>query len=107
MNYPVKNHARGATDSSKVTHERQLLQSGNTHGRTHGTLEQSLNEIYLFDTQTLRFEYVNPVAQRNLGYHMATLRLMTPLDLEPAYDETSFRAMLQSASVRRKGSCHF
>ena len=95
MNYPVENHARGAADSSKVTHERQLLQSGNTHGRTDRTLEHSLNEIYLFDTQTLRFEYVNPVAQRNLGYHMAALRLMTLLDLEPAYNETSFRGMLK------------
>ena len=83
------------------------MQSGNTQRRTHGNLEHSLNEIYLFDTQTLRFEYVNPVAQRNLGYHVAELRLMTPLDLEPAYNETSYRGMSQAASVRRKGCCHF
>ncbi len=83
-----------------MTYERQLLQSGNMQGRTLGTLEQSLNEIYLFDTQSLRFEYVNPVAQRNLGYSLAALRLMTPLDLEPAYNETSFRAMLKAAFVR-------
>jgi len=78
-----------------VTFERQLLQSGNTQGRSLDTLEQSLNEIYIFDAQSLRFEYVNPVAQRNLGYSMAALQLMTPLDLKLGYDETSFRATLQ------------
>src|SRR3954463_3805240 len=96
MSYPVEKHATGATDSSSVTFERQLLQSGNTQGRSLDTLEQSLNEIYIFDAQSLRFEYVNPVAQRNLGYSMAALQLMTPLDLKLlGYDETSFRATLQ------------
>ncbi|SCY44608.1 hypothetical protein SAMN05216420_106129 [Nitrosospira sp. Nl5] len=60
---------------------------------TASILEQSLNEIYLFDAQTLRFEYVNSGAQRNLGYDMDKLRMMTPLDIKPEFDETSFRAM--------------
>jgi PAS domain S-box-containing protein len=95
MSYPVEKHATGATDSSSVTFERQFLQSGNMQGRTLDTLEQSLNEIYIFDAQSLRFEYVNPVAQRNLGYSLAALQLMTPLDLKLGYNETSFRARLQ------------
>ncbi|MCK7519396.1 MAG: PAS domain-containing protein [Ignavibacteriales bacterium] len=36
-------------------------------------LEASLNEIYIFDPQTFRFEYVNEGARRNLGYPMEQL----------------------------------
>jgi PAS domain S-box-containing protein len=57
-------------------------------------LEQSVNEIYLFDAETLLFEYVNEGGRRNLGYDMETLRRMTPLDIEPEFDEASFRAMV-------------
>jgi PAS domain S-box-containing protein len=57
-------------------------------------LEQSVNEIYLFDAETLLFEYVNEGGRRNLGYDMEALRRMTPLDIKPEFDEASFRAMI-------------
>src|SRR5688500_12603030 len=57
-------------------------------------LEQSVNEIYLFDAETLLFEYVNEGGRRNLGYGMEVLRGMTPLDIKPEFDEASFRAMI-------------
>ncbi|MBI3596737.1 MAG: PAS domain S-box protein [Nitrospirae bacterium] len=57
-------------------------------------LESSLNEIYIFDADTLRFEYVNHGAQRNLGYPLEQLRGMTPLDLKPEFTEASFREMI-------------
>ena len=44
-------------------------------------------------SQTLRFEYVNRCAQRNLGHSMDVLRMMTPLDIKPEFDEASFRTM--------------
>jgi PAS domain S-box-containing protein len=46
-------------------------------------LDQSLNEIYVFDAQTLHFTMVNARAQRNLDYSMDELREMTELNLEP------------------------
>jgi PAS domain S-box-containing protein len=95
MNSQVENNAGGTADARKVKHDPQLLQNANNDGRAHSILEQSLNEIYVFDAQTLRFEYVNRGAQRNLGYDMATLRMMTPLDLKPEFDEMSFRAMVK------------
>lgn len=57
-------------------------------------LDRSLNEIYLFDPQTLRFEYANTGALRNLGYDLATLRQMTPVDLKPGFDDAKFRQLL-------------
>ena len=100
MNSRVENHTGGAPAVKKVKNDVQLLRSGNTHGRAHSILEQSLNEIYLVDAETLRFEYVNRTAQRNLGYEMAALRKMTPVDLAPEFDETSYRAMVKPLLCR-------
>ncbi|MDE2366188.1 MAG: PAS domain S-box protein, partial [Betaproteobacteria bacterium] len=43
--------------------------------------------------QTLRFNYVNRCAQRNLGYSMDALRTMTLLHINPEFDGISFRNM--------------
>jgi PAS domain S-box-containing protein len=58
-------------------------------------LESSLNEIYMFDAETLRFEYVNRGAQRNLGYSLDQLRGMTPIDLKPQFTEAAFRELIR------------
>jgi len=57
-------------------------------------VEASLNEIYLFDAKSLRFEYVNAAACENLGYSMPELRDLTPLDLKPSFTSGAFRALL-------------
>ena len=70
--------------------------------RLADVLEKSLNEIYLFDAETLRFQYVNPCARNNLGYSAETLCALTPLDLKPEFDEASFRRMLTPLLAREK-----
>jgi PAS domain S-box-containing protein len=77
---------------------RDLTQERKTRAREADTariLETSLNEIYVFDAQTLRFVQVNHGARSNLGYSMEELLELTPLDLEPELDEASFQALLQ------------
>lgn len=54
-------------------------------------LESSLNEIYVFDSNTLKFEYVNQAALSNLGYPLDVMYTMTPVDLKPEFTEESFR----------------
>ncbi|MFK5892589.1 MAG: PAS domain S-box protein [Pseudomonadota bacterium] len=46
-------------------------------------LETSLNEIYMFDVDSMKFVRVNEGARKNLGYSMDELINMTPLDIEP------------------------
>lgn len=53
-------------------------------------LDDSLNEIYVFDAESLRFLRVNRGAQRNTGYTMEELRALTPLDLKPRHTKESF-----------------
>ncbi|HEX4935392.1 MAG TPA: PAS domain S-box protein, partial [Gemmatimonadaceae bacterium] len=57
-------------------------------------LERSVNEVYIFDADTLRFEYANEGARHNLGYTMDALRGMTPVDLKPEFTPDSFRQLL-------------
>ncbi|MCL4249009.1 MAG: PAS domain S-box protein [Anaerolineae bacterium] len=57
-------------------------------------LQASLNEIYVFDAKTLRFQYVNPSALNNLGYTYDEIQRLSPVDLKPEYTETSFREKL-------------
>ena len=53
-------------------------------------LEDSLNEIYIFDALTLKFIRVNKGARQNLGYSMDELLTMTPVDIKPDHTNTSF-----------------
>jgi PAS domain S-box-containing protein len=56
--------------------------------------ERSLNEVYIYDLESLRFVHVNEGARRNLGYTLEQLRAMTVLDIRPEFDRESFRIMV-------------
>lgn len=56
--------------------------------------EDSLNEIYAFDAETLHFIEVNRGARQNLGYSLAELRALTPLDLKLDYTPQTFAALI-------------
>lgn len=58
-------------------------------------LEESYNEIYTFDAETLKFIDVNLGGRNNLGYSMEELSEMTPLDLKPAYSPEDFHSLIQ------------
>jgi PAS domain S-box-containing protein len=57
-------------------------------------VEASLNEIYVFDADTLHFQHVNAGALNNLGYTSEKMQTMTPIDLKPEFDEAFFRATI-------------
>jgi diguanylate cyclase (GGDEF)-like protein/PAS domain S-box-containing protein len=62
-------------------------------------LDDSTNEIYVFDADTLHFVQVNHGGLRNLGYTMEELKTLTPLDLKPGFTRQSFESLL--APLRR------
>jgi PAS domain S-box-containing protein len=70
-------------------------------------LESSSNEIYFFDATSLRFNFVNQGARKNLGYEMAELSSLTPLDLKPEFDVTSFETLLKPLRDGSKSSLQF
>ena len=58
-------------------------------------LDESSNEIYMFDSESLHFVRVNRGAQENIGYSIDELQTMTPVDLKPEYDLASFCEVLK------------
>jgi PAS domain S-box-containing protein/putative nucleotidyltransferase with HDIG domain len=57
-------------------------------------IDSSINEIYVFDAVTLKFLLVNEGAQRNLGYSMAEMSQLTPLDLKPEITAEAFETLI-------------
>lgn len=58
-------------------------------------LEESLNEIYVFDAETLNFIQVNRGARENLGYTMEELESLTPYALKPKFTRESFERLIE------------
>ncbi len=82
-------------------------------------VEESLNEVYIFDSQSLKFTQVNHGARKNLGYGMNELKGMTPLDLVPDFTPETFAHILdplregrlkqvsfETAHLRKDGSTY-
>ncbi|MDX1769178.1 sensor histidine kinase [Arenibacter troitsensis] len=57
--------------------------------------DESLNEIYVFDANTLHFVNVNKEAQRNMGYKLEEFKAMKPLDIKPNMDAPQFQLLIE------------
>ena len=58
-------------------------------------VEESLNEIYIFDAETLKFMQVNKGARKNIGYDLSELKELTPIDIKPEFTADSFLTLVQ------------
>jgi PAS domain S-box-containing protein len=58
-------------------------------------IENSLNEIYVFDTETLKFDFVNNAVLQNLGYSIEEIKTLTPIDIKPEYDNQNFLEVIK------------
>lgn len=63
------------------------------------TLDSTRDCIFIFDPESLRFTYVNQGAMLQVGHDEQTLLNLHPFDLNPAFDEPLFRALI--APLRR------
>jgi len=71
------------------------------------SIENSQNEIYIFDAETLKFRYVNRGARENLGYSMEQLTELTPLDLKPEFTHTLFLKLIRPLKNKTLKIHHF
>ena len=65
-------------------------------------VENSLSEIYLFDTKTLTFIMVNKRARKNLGYSLREISHLTLPDLEPEFTPELFKVIAIPLQTRQK-----
>jgi PAS domain S-box-containing protein len=57
-------------------------------------LQQSLNEIYIFNAGTLSLQYVNDGALKNLGYSAAEITSLRLPDIQPQFTVESFKEVI-------------
>ena len=87
--------------------DEKTLYTGIIHDLTHQTaraedstrlgqiLDESLNEIFVFDAKTLKFTMVSRGALSNLGYTRDEILSMTPIDIKPNHTIDSFKPLIQ------------
>lgn len=98
----MRNRVAGQIDSEnliKKTDEPTL-----NFGRS---LEESLNEIYIFHADTLRFLKVNKGARINLGYSMVDFGSLTPIDINPEFTLESFTKLIEPLRTKKKEKIEF
>jgi len=63
-------------------------------GRFQMTLNETLDCVFMFDAQDLKFLYVNKGAVDQVGYSPQELLRMTPFDIKPDFNEAQFREFI-------------
>ncbi len=58
-------------------------------------VEDSTNEVYVFDAESLKFTMVNRLGREHVGYTAEELSQLTPLDLIPDFNLDSLEALLR------------
>ena len=61
-------------------------------------VNNSFNEIYLFEATDFKFTYLNLQAQKNIGYTLEEMKEMCPWDIKPLYTEESFKKSIFNGS---------
>ena len=93
-------HFNAMTNVLRQRAAEQARRHENLTERFGRILDQSSNEIYLFDASTLRFVQANRGALANLGYTIAELTARSPRDLLPETNRKSFDTALD---ILRRG----
>lgn len=70
-------------------------------------LDHTMNEVFIFDVDTLLFTYVNQSAQENIGYKFDELMSMTPVNIKPEYTMENFLSLLEPLRTGEKESLVF
>ncbi len=70
-------------------------------------LETSLNEIFIFNADTLKFIQVNEGARNNIGYDMEELKGLTPLDIKPDVTSEYFAELVELLRTHEKQIINF
>ena len=89
---------------SEIT-ERKKLSERDT--RLWKILDESLNEVYIFDANILKFIEVNQGARDNLGYTKEDLGVLTPLDLKTEFTTETFEDLIRPLRVGEKEKVEF
>ncbi len=80
--------------------KQDLMQSQAFLSESQNILENSLNEIYIFDVKTLKFTHANHGARANIGFSLSEMKQLSPLDLKPNFSKDEFLKLLSPLKDR-------
>ncbi|MDA1106998.1 MAG: diguanylate cyclase [Proteobacteria bacterium] len=97
LHFLVRPLVRKLVDSERATRAANtLLHAAQADLRQFkNTLDQTLDCVFMFDSDTLLFTYVNKGAIQQVGYSQTDLMQMTALDIKPEFTLERFQQMLQ------------
>lgn len=81
------------------------IQAG--YNRFSYLLDSSFNEIYIFDPETLKFDYVNQGALNNLGYSLEEMQQKTAADIKPEITIDQFKEIIYPLVSKQKDKIIF
>jgi PAS domain S-box-containing protein len=93
--------------SNEIWRSVQLQRGRKKLARFSQVIENSVNEVYLFDSQSLLFVEANRGALNNIGYSLKELQQLTPVDLKPEFDKNKFLALLEPLVSRQLNVIRF
>lgn len=70
-------------------------------------VENSKNEIYIFDYQNYKFINANNAALSNIGYSFSELKEFTPWDIKPEFSQQQFELFIQPLKNNEIESLNF
>jgi PAS domain S-box-containing protein len=82
--------------------EKERCQTENLLVRFGRILDNSFNEIYVFNAETFKFTQANVGACRNLNYSMKELTHLTPFDLKPEFTKETFEELISPLKTGQK-----
>ena len=71
------------------------------------TLDETLDCVFMFETDSLKFFYVNAGAMNQIGYSCDELMEMKPFDIKPEYSEENFRNAIAPMLEGKQESINF
>lgn len=93
----MRNRIAGQTDLPRptTTKDQTIINLGHI-------IDESLDEIYIFHAETLRFLKVSKGGRINLGYSMDELASLTPIDINPELTHKTFTKLIQPLRTTEK-----
>jgi len=92
--YHAATRQQEQSSSERLQHRDLVMAAEERERALAWVVEESRNELYLFDPSTLLFAVMNRAARENLGYAADEVPALTPLDLKPEFDRESFEALI-------------
>lgn len=84
----------------------ERIESEQTMREAMAMLDATEDGAIIFDPETLYFTYVNEGAINQTGYSQKELLHMTPMDINPAYDVTQWREILEPMRHNKRERSH-